>query len=315
MFLIFYILIVVALFVFEMLYFRVADKFNIIDKPNERSSHTRITLRGGGVVFYFGVFLFTVLQGWLYPAFFLGLSLISTVSFLDDIRPLSSRFRLPLHFVAIGIMFIDLDLYSLLPWYCWPIALVIAVGIINAFNFMDGINGITGAYSIVALVSLWYVNQYIVAFADQTLIYIVFLSVLVFNFFNFRTKASCFAGDVGSVSIAFILVFLLGKLIVVSGDLRYLLFLGVYGIDTILTIVHRIILKENILKAHRKHAYQLMANELKIPHLIVSLCYSGLQLILSILTILVPFYSLLFVVLLVIIYIVFKLKYFSLHKF
>lgn len=314
MHLIFYIFIVVALFVFEILYFRVADKFNIIDKPNERSSHTHITLRGGGVVFYFGVFLFMALQGWLYPAFFLGLSLISTVSFLDDIRPLSSRIRLPLHFVAMGLMFIDLGLYTL-PWYFWVIALVIAVGVINAFNFMDGINGITGAYSTVALVSLWYVNQYVASFADQNLIYIVFLSVLVFNFFNFRTKASCFAGDVGSVSIAFILVFLLGKLIVESGDLRYLLFLGVYGIDTILTIVHRIILKENILKAHRKHAYQLMANELKIPHLIVSLCYSGLQLILSILVILVPFYSLLFVVLLVIIYIVFKLKYFSLHKF
>ena len=314
MHLIFYILIVVALFVFEILYFRLADKFNIIDKPNERSSHTHITLRGGGVVFYFGVFLFMALQGWLYPAFFLGLSLISTVSFLDDIRPLSSRIRLPLHFVAMGLMFIDLGLYAL-PWYFWVIALVIAVGVINAFNFMDGINGITGAYSTVALVSLWYVNQYVVAFADQNLIYIVFLSVLVFNFFNFRTKASCFAGDVGSVSIAFILVFLLGKLIVESGDPRYLLFLGVYGIDTILTIVHRIILKENILKAHRKHAYQLMVNELKIPHLIVSLCYSGLQLILSILVILVPFYSLLFVVLLVIIYIVFKLKYFSLHKF
>ena len=314
MHLIFYIFIVVALFVFEILYFRVADKFNIIDKPNERSSHTHITLRGGGVVFYFGVILFMALQGWLYPAFFLGLSLISTVSFLDDIRPLSSRIRLPLHFVAMGIMFIDLGLYAL-PWYFWVIGLVIAVGVINAFNFMDGINGITGAYSTVALVSLWYVNQYVVAFADQNLIYIVFLSVLVFNFFNFRTKASCFAGDVGSVSIAFILVFLLGKLIVESGEPRYLLFLGVYGIDTILTIVHRIILKENILKAHRKHAYQLMANELKIPHLIVSLCYSGLQLILSILVILVPFYSLLFVVLLVIIYIVFKLKYFSLHKF
>lgn len=314
MHLIFYIFIVVALFVSEILYFRVADKFNIIDKPNERSSHTHITLRGGGVVFYFGVFLFMALQGWLYPAFFLGLSLISTVSFLDDIRPLSSRIRLPLHFVAMGLMFIDLGLYTL-PWYFWVIALVIAVGVINAFNFMDGINGITGAYSTVALVSLWYVNQYVVAFADQNFIYIVFLSVLVFNFFNFRTKASCFAGDVGSVSIAFILVFLLGKLIVESGDPRYLLFLGVYGIDTILTIVHRIILKENILKAHRKHAYQLMANELKIPHLIVSLCYSGLQLILSILVILVPLYSLLFAVLLVIIYIVFKLKYFSLHKF
>lgn len=314
MHLIFYILIVVALFVFEILYFRVADKFDIIDKPNERSSHTHITLRGGGVVFYFGIFLFTILQGWLYPAFFLGLSLISTVSFLDDIRPLSSRLRLPLHFVAMGIMFIDLGLYAL-PWYFWVIALVIAVGIINAFNFMDGINGITGAYSMVALLALWYVNQYIISFADQSLIYIVFLSVLVFNFFNFRTKASCFAGDVGSVSIAFILVFLLGKLIVVSGDPRYLLFLAVYGVDTILTIIHRIILKEDILKAHRKHAYQLMANELKIPHLVVSLCYSGLQLILSALVIFAPFYSLLFVVLLVIIYIVFKLKYFSLHKF
>jgi UDP-N-acetylmuramyl pentapeptide phosphotransferase/UDP-N-acetylglucosamine-1-phosphate transferase len=149
----------------------VADKFDIIDKPNERSSHTHITLRGGGVVFYFGIFLFTILQGWLYPAFFLGLSLISTVSFLDDIRPLSSRLRLSLHFMAMGIMFIDLGLYAL-PWYFWVIALVIAVGIINAFNFMDGINGITGLYALANLTTFMVINQWIVSFTDFNLLII-----------------------------------------------------------------------------------------------------------------------------------------------
>ena len=127
----FLLLIFVALFVLELMYFRVADRFNIIDKPNSRSSHTRITLRGGGVVFYFATFLFMAVNGWVYPVFFMGLTLIAAVSFLDDVRTLSSRFRLPMHFVAMGLMFYDLGLYGM-PLYFAALAFVVAVGIINA---------------------------------------------------------------------------------------------------------------------------------------------------------------------------------------
>ncbi len=308
----FLLLIFVALFLLELMYFRVADRFNIIDKPNSRSSHTRITLRGGGVVFYFATFLFMAVNGWVYPAFFMGLTLIAAVSFLDDVRPLSSRFRLPMHFVAMGLMFYDLGLYGM-PLYFAALAFVLAVGIINAYNFMDGINGITGAYSLVVLLTLWFVNR-IVGFVSSDFIVFMIMAALVFNFFNFRTKARCFAGDVGSVSMAFVLVFLLGKLIITTENFNYILLLGVYGIDAVLTIVHRIMLRENITEAHRKHAYQLMANELRMPHLLVSGLYAALQLLLAALVLWLPVAAWVFVAVLALAYVLFVKRYFHLHK-
>ena len=271
-----YIFIFLLLFVAELAYFRVANYFNIIDKPNQRSSHTRITLRGGGVVFYIGALLYFVLQGFQYPWFFGGLTMLSLISFADDVRPQSSKLRLLIHFTAMGLMFYQWGLFEL-PWYFSVCALVVSTGILNAYNFMDGINGITGGYSLVVAVALLYINIYRVRFIDNELIYYVILSLLVFNYFNFRTKARCFAGDVGSISIAFILLFLLGKLIIATNDISYIVLLGVYGVDTVLTIIRRLLLKENIFEAHRKHVYQLLANEMKIPHVWVSTIYVSLQ--------------------------------------
>jgi len=271
-----YIFIFLLLFVAELAYFRVANYFNIIDKPNQRSSHTRITLRGGGVVFYIGALLYFVLQGFQYPWFFGGLTMLSLISFADDVRPQSSKLRLLVHFTAMGLMFYQWGLFEL-PWYFSVCALVVSTGILNAYNFMDGINGITGGYSLVVAVALLYINIYRVQFIDNELIYYVILSLLVFNYFNFRTKARCFAGDVGSISIAFILLFLLGKLIINTNDISYIVLLGVYGVDTVLTIIRRLLLKENIFEAHRKHVYQLLANEMKMPHVWVSSIYVSLQ--------------------------------------
>ena len=112
-----------------------------------------------------------------------------------------------------------------------------------------------------------YINQK-ENFIDNNFLIVTTLSVLVFCFFNFRKKAKCFAGDVGAVCIAFIILFALGRLILQTNDVTYLMLLGLYGVDTVLTIIHRIMLHENLGEAHRKHAYQLMANELKIPHVI-----------------------------------------------
>ena len=311
---IYYLSVFALLFVLQLLYFKIADKFNIIDKPNERSSHTKITLRGGGVVFYFGALLSFLLSGFQYPFFMLGITLIALVSFADDIQPLSSKLRLPIHFVAMALMFYEWGLFSQ-PWYFLLLALVLSVGIINAYNFMDGINGITGAYSISILLALLFVNIHQYTFVDNQIIYMMLLAVMVFNFFNFRTKARCFAGDVGSVTIAFFIVFLLGKLVIATGDFTYILFLGVYGVDSVLTIIHRIMLRENIFKAHRKHAYQIMANELRIPHLIVSLCYGVLQLVISLAVVYDYCIAIALTVLLGIVYILFKRKYFHLHKY
>ena len=312
----YYIIILVLLFVAELFYFRVADKFNIIDKPNERSSHSRITLRGGGIIFYFGALAYFLSNHWEYPWFMLALTLITFISFVDDVRSTSQGLRLVFHFTAMALMFYQWGLFSL-SWWWIIIALIICTGIINAYNFMDGINGITGGYSLVILGALAYINSEITTFVEPVLINTVLCSVLVFCFFNFRKKAKCFAGDVGSVSIAFILLFLIVKLIIKTEDFSWIILLSVYGVDSVLTIIHRLMLHENIGLPHRKHMYQLMANELKIPHVGVSLIYMGAQA----LVILGYFcfvrygywYLLGIIVLLSGIYVLFMRRYFHLH--
>lgn len=312
----YYVIILVLLFLTELFYFRVADKFNIIDQPNERSSHSRITLRGGGIIFYFGALAYFLTNDWEYPWFILALSLITFISFVDDIRSTSQGLRLVFHFSAMALMFYQWGLFSL-SW-CWIIiALIVCTGIINAYNFMDGINGITGGYSLIILGALAYINEEMVSFAEPALIYTVLCSVVVFCFFNFRRKAKCFAGDVGSVSIAFILLFLIGKLILKTEDFSWMILLAVYGVDSVLTIIHRLMLHENIGLPHRKHMYQLMANELKIPHVVVSLVYMAVQAIVIIGYIYCQnwgyLYLLCAILLLSFIYVWFMRKYFRLH--
>ena len=312
----YYVIILVLLFLTELFYFRVADKFNIIDKPNERSSHSRITLRGGGIIFYFGALAYFLTNDWEYPWFILALSLITFISFVDDIRSTSQGLRLVFHFSAMALMFYQWGLFSL-SWWWIIIALIVCTGIINAYNFMDGINGITGGYSLIILGALAYINEEMVSFAEPALIYTVLCSVVVFCFFNFRRKAKCFAGDVGSVGIAFILLFLIGKLILKTEDFSWIILLAVYGVDSVLTIIHRLMLHENIGLPHRKHMYQLMANEMKIPHVVVSLVYMAVQAIVIIGYIYCQnwgyLYLLCAILLLSFIYVWFMRKYFRLH--
>ena len=305
------------LILLELAYFRVADRFNIIDKPNLRSSHKTIVLRGGGIIFLFGIWLYAAFFGMCYPWFILGSSLIGLISFVDDIHSLPDSIRLVAQFAAMFLMFYQFDILNWHDWWMVLIALIVCVGIINAYNFMDGINGITGGYSIAVLLPLIYLNASD-NFISQDYLYVVGLSLLVFCFFNFRKKAKCFAGDVGSISIAFILLFALGKLILHTGDLSYLTSLAAYGADAVLTICHRIQLHENLGEAHRKHAYQLMANELKMPHVHVSSIYMALQLAISAGLIFLPInhylYMGLVIVALAAAYIIFMKRNYHLHE-
>ena len=312
----YYLIILVLLFLAELFYFRIADKCNIIDKPNERSSHTRITLRGGGIIFYFGVLAYFLTSHFEYPWFMLALTLITFISFVDDIRSTSQILRLVFHFSAMALMFYQWGLFSL-PWWTLFVALIVCTGIINAYNFMDGINGITGGYSLVVLVALAYINEAVVPFVEQDFILTVLCSVVVFNFFNFRKRAKCFAGDVGSVCIAFVLLFFIGKLVIRTEDFSWIILLAVYGVDSVLTIIHRLMLHENIGLPHRKHLYQIMANELKIPHVVVSSVYMLVQAL--VIVGYFYFYSygywylLAIVLILGTLYVLFMKKYFRLH--
>ena len=285
-----YLLTVIFLFILELLYFRIADKFNIIDKPNHRSSHTQITLRGGGIIFPIAFVLYFVMsiihrKEWFVPeqfwSFGLGLFLLSAISFLDDILDLSTKLRLVFHFLSVVLLIYFLGLWNVLPFWLLPIVFIFIIGVLNAYNFMDGINGITGVYSLVMLITFYYINQYGVAFTDAHFIIYPILASLVFLFFNFRKRAKCFAGDVGSMSIAFWVLALLGLLMVKTEDFTYLLFIAVYGIEVISTILQRIKLKENIFEAHRHHLYQLLVNQMKWSHLLVSTMYGVIQLLIN----------------------------------
>lgn len=280
-----YLFIIFALFLLELVYFKIADRYNIVDKPNQRSSHTEITLRGGGIIFWFAALLYFAQHLQSNYFFFAGISLVSLVSFWDDIRSLSNKIRIGVHFLAITLLFYDLGVFDSVPVLGIGIAYVLAIGLINAYNFMDGINGITGLYTLVVMGALLYVNQNLQVFTDAAFIQYAMLASLVFLFFNYRKKAKCFAGDVGSIAIAFWVIYLVLKLILVTDSLVWLLFLAVYGVDAVCTIVHRLYLKENIFEAHRLHLYQVLSNEYKIQHRLVAAFYGMVQVIVSVMVI------------------------------
>ena len=318
-----YIIIFVLLLIAELIYFRIADKCNIIDKPNERSSHSSIVLRGGGIIFLIGAWIWSGFFGFSYPWFLAGLTLIAGISFVDDIRSLPDSVRLVAQFASAALAFYQLDILHWSMWWVVILALIVYVGATNVINFMDGINGITAGYSLAVLVPLALVNMN-EEYMEQSLVISTILASLVFCIFNFRPKgkAKCFAGDVGSIGIAFIMLFLLGNVIIKTQDVTWLIFLLVYGVDGCLTIVHRIMLHENLGEAHRKHAYQLMANELKIGHVKVSSLYMAMQLVISLGFIyLCPdnvlchwMYLVGALLVLSLAYVLFKKKYYHLHE-
>lgn len=337
-----YAIIAAVLLVAELLYFKIADKFNIIDKPNERSSHSTIVLRGGGIIFTLSMIVWAVLmmvQGgdiMPYLPFLCGLVLIAGISFVDDIHSLPDSLRMVVQMVSTLLMFWSVGLFGLdLSW--WWIALIVivalffCVGATNFINFMDGINGITAAYALAMLVPIALVNEIPaqgryegLGFIEPSYLVVAIIGVLVFSFFNFRPKgkAKCFAGDVGSIGIAFIILFALGRLMLATKDVTWIVFFLVYGIDGTLTIIHRIMLHENLGQAHRKHAYQLMANELGMSHVVVSLIYMAIQLVVSLGFIyLCPntllahwIYLISAAVVLALAYVLFMKKYYHLHE-
>ena len=329
----------VVLFLLELLYFRIADRFNIFDKPNQRSSHSRVVLRGGGIIFTIALWVWSIMSGFEYPWLLTGVTLAAGVSFIDDIKSLSDSLRLVVQLVSMMLVFQEI---GLLPFDVLMdravvelvetsaivlVALIVAVGGSNIFNFMDGINGITGGYALAVLIPLAIKNEELrvmsgAGFIDETLLIVIGLSVLVFCFFNFRKKAKCFAGDVGSIGMALILVFGIGRLMYVTGDVSWLVLCLIYGVDGMMTIFHRIMLHEHLGQAHRKHAYQLMANELKMPHVVVSTIYMALQLIVSLIAIyVIPdtilahwTYLVASIVVMALIYIAFMKRYYHLHE-
>lgn len=277
-----YIAITLILVAAELVYFRIADHFGIVDVPNERSSHSTRVLRGGGIVFLFAVWVWSAFSGFSHLWFLLSVTLAAGISLVDDISPLSISVRLVAQFMAMALLFVQLGLFGNIAWWMVMLALVVCVGAANIVNFMDGINGITGGYTMTVLVPLYLLNREM-QFVDMSLIITTAIADVIFCFFNFRPKdkARCVAGDVGSIGIAYIMLFMILSLVTATGDVTYMIFLIVYGVDGCMTIGHRILLHENLGQAHRRHAFQIMANELGMSHITVTLIYMGLQLAIS----------------------------------
>jgi UDP-N-acetylmuramyl pentapeptide phosphotransferase/UDP-N-acetylglucosamine-1-phosphate transferase len=309
-----YILIFILLLIIELAYISLARRYAVVGRSDVRNSHIMPTVRGGGVVFLFAVWLYCAFFGVNYPLAAVGVSLVGLIGFIDDLRPQRNLVRLVVQFAAMALVFAQLGITSPV-W--WTFGLIVCVGTVNAYNFMDGINGITVCYTFAMILPLLYLNVDL-QFVDARLLYTVCIALVVFGFFNVRKQARCFAGDVGSLTAGFIVVFLLCKLMVTTGDYSYIAFIAVYGVDSVLTICHRIMLHENIGVAHRKHAYQIMANELHIPQLAVSAIYGGLQLLISFGLIVLPAYQAVYAIsvmlVLGLIYITFMRRYFHLHQ-
>lgn len=294
----YYLYLFFGLFLLMIGYLKVANHFNIIDRPNERSSHTNVTIRGGGIIFVVAIVAWWFLHGFQLPWFFVGFLLISVVSFIDDLGHVPNKVRIAAQFLAVVLLLLELNSSistplvgaptnqsTNYPYLLWLLlSLPVILGFINAYNFMDGINGITVVNSLVTIGTIAYLNH-TVYLADPNLFSFTMMALLIFGFFNFRRKAACFAGDVGAVSMAFLITMLLVMLIVHTGNIYYMALVFVYGVDSVGTIIERLVKRENIFEAHRSHLYQLMANQSGIPHLIVSSVYGLVQLAVNVLII------------------------------
>ena len=273
-----------VLIVLELAYFAVAKHFNIVDRPNERSSHHKEVLLGGGVIFFLSVAYYFFTHQFAFPLFFTGLALLTVISFVDDLRGLSSWLRLLAQLGAISVAFyLQLNGIDL-----WKIILIVIVftGILNVYNFMDGINGMLAAYSLVVMGTFGYIELFELHFVDPAFLLTLMLAVLVFGFFNFRRQARCFSGDVGSIAMGFITLFLLVSFVKASPSaspsVSYLTLIIVFLADGVLTITKRFLTGKNIFEPHREHLYETLVNELKVPHIAVSSGYAVLQFVINV---------------------------------
>ncbi|NVK48715.1 MAG: glycosyltransferase family 4 protein [Cyclobacteriaceae bacterium] len=263
-----------------LLYFRLALRFEIVDRPNSRSSHSKVTVRGGGIIFPIAAIIWWAAFGFQHTLMILGLVIVSIVSFWDDIQSLSRKFRFLMQFIALSLAFYDLNLFNQIDWYFLPIFYFIALGIINAINFMDGINGISGLYGLVFFGSLLAVNTYLPLFQSELIQYEI-LALCVFLLFNLRKRALMFAGDVGSISLAFLIIYFLTKWYLEVEHWSIILFLLIYGVDVVMTMARRIRRGEKLSEPHRTHFYQILANECKMNHVFIALGYAVLQLLVN----------------------------------
>lgn len=269
-----YLIFFFILLLLEIFYISAAKRLRIVDAPNQRSSHADSVAIGGGLIFFFALLIWWIWSGCYDWIAMVGFTLLAIISFIDDLHDVKISFRLILQFISGALILTQIQPHC--SACLWIFALVMGIGLINAFNFMDGINGLIGLYSLIFFTGCLYIDYYIVpGFVDQRLLILMSMACIVFCLFNFRVKALCFSGDVGSIVVGAVVFYVLARLVFRTGNIGWLLLVAVYGTDVTLTLLRRMFNRQNIFQAHRTHAYQLASNELGISQLGVasSLCF------------------------------------------
>lgn len=271
----------------ELFYIPIARRNNWTSERNNRTDGHPVTVVGGGFIFYLAMVLWSLGIGWLYEVpqtmsnFTVGLTMLAACSFADDLLQLKVWMRLVVHFIA--VLFLCFQFYVFeLPLWIWLTFIPCAIGLINGYNFMDGINGITAAYSITVLSIFLWITLCEIHFISGTFIFFALISALIFAFFNFRKRAVIFAGDVGSIVMGYIVTTILTYYILSTSQISGIVFVIVYGIDTLMTILRRLCERENIFQPHHKHIYQLLNIIWGCNQLAISVGYALLQAIISI---------------------------------
>lgn len=249
-------------------YCHLARKYKIYDQPNHRSSHLQPTIRGAGIVIAFAI-SFTLgyyQQAWLSVG---GLVVLSICSYWDDLQSLPAALRLGVQTLAIALVMYS---QTTLPWAYMLGCTLIGVFLLNTYNFMDGINGMMGGNSLLTLLCCWYVNTFITQVVSPDLFHPVVAALLVFLGYNFREKALCFAGDIGSISVGFLVVFILLKFILIV-NIYFIFFAGIFLLDTTATLLQRYYHGQALWQAHRWHLYQKLLDVYKVHPLWISTWY------------------------------------------
>jgi UDP-N-acetylmuramyl pentapeptide phosphotransferase/UDP-N-acetylglucosamine-1-phosphate transferase len=275
---------------------RWAEQRQLVDRPNERSSHTRPTPRGGGAAIVIVVLVGAAI-GWFFnrawPAsafwtWWLGAALVAAISWLDDLRSLSNRLRFGVHALATllvlwGVGFwhvISLPLLGELHlgWLALPITLLWIIGLTNIYNFMDGIDGLAGGQAVISGISWLWVGMV------SELWWVALIGLLLaaasggFLGHNWP-PAAIFMGDVGSAFLGFTFAVLavMGNPANPKLALVGVVVLWPFIFDASLTLLRRLCKGENIFQAHRSHFYQrlVIAGQ---SHQTVTRLYLGLAL-------------------------------------
>lgn len=269
---------------------RFGHSFSLIDKPNERSSHSEPMPKGGGIgiliVFVLGALWWHIPQSLWIPAL-----IVSLISLLADFRDVSFKIRLIIQIgsaaIFSGYVYFRIstqDLSLVISIFLFIFGILYLTATANYYNFMDGINGIAGltgviAFSFLGLFGL-FEGKDLSWVAMAFCIAVVCLGFLPLNF----PRAKVFMGDVGSVLLGFLFASwvlwfsqtLLEFVVLTS-------FLFPFYADELSTLLVRIKERESLTKPHRRHIYQILANQAQLSHTIVTIFYGFLQIIVAVL--------------------------------